>query len=228
MKSNTKKQLLQQIRNIAALLLWDDEAIQVNLDRPFKLVSGNYSPIYINCRKVISNRIFMHLFTTFALTIYGLDKFRIDVVAGGETAGIPFAAFVAQSFSLPLVYVRKAKKEYGVASLVEGSIEKGSQVLLVEDLITDAGSKMHFVEALKAVGATVDNVLVVFDREQGGKQILQKHGINLNYMINMSIALKIGEKANFLNQEDLELVKEYISNAEVWHKKQKLPFKEIS
>jgi orotate phosphoribosyltransferase len=138
----------KHIEEITSLMLWRSGAIKTNTNKPFRLASGNYSPLYINCRQVISDPVFMDLFCAFSHALITWNGVRTDIVAGGETAGIPFAAYIAQRLGLPMVYVRKKAKEHGVASLVEGSIEQGTTVLLVEDLITDAASKLRFVTGI--------------------------------------------------------------------------------
>jgi len=224
MKTQTVKEALLLIRETVALLLWDAEAVKVNLEKPFKLVSGNYSPIYINCRLAISHPILMNLFTTFAQAICEHNAIQVDVIAGGETAGIPFASYVAKGLSLPMVYIRKAKKDHGIASLIEGTLPKDSKVLLVEDLITDAGSKLHFIDAIQSSGAIVENTLVLFDREQGGKDILKKHGLQLYAATDMSTVLTVAKDANLLPTSQLESVRDYLSDMHAWHKKKGLKF----
>ena len=149
---------------LVALYLWHLGAVKVNVEKPFRLTSSNYSPIYINCRQLISSVSFMDLFAAASRQLLGQRGAEFDVIAGGETAGIPFAAFLARSFCRPMVYVRKAAKEHGTASRVEGSLESGGRVLLVEDLITDAGSKLSFIQGIQDAGGDVKDVLVVFDR----------------------------------------------------------------
>ncbi|MCK4826010.1 hypothetical protein KA005_60240, partial [bacterium] len=117
MIGNIDKHVSKRTSELAALMLWDAEAIMVNLDEPFKLVSGNYSPIYVNCRRVISDPTFMSMFTAIAQLIWKREGIQVNVIAGGETAGIPFAAYLARSLSIPMVYVRKSKKVHGIASL---------------------------------------------------------------------------------------------------------------
>ncbi|MDP8240434.1 MAG: orotate phosphoribosyltransferase [Candidatus Hatepunaea meridiana] len=224
MNNQITNQLKKNINNTIALLLWENGAIKVNNDQPFKLASGNYSPIYINCRQVISDPVFMHLFTSFAHTILHRSGLKIDMIAGGETAGIPFGSYVAQSMSLPFVYVRKAKKGYGIANLVEGGSVDGKHVLLVEDLITDAGSKLHFIEALRAGGVTVEDVLVLFDRNQGGQEALLIEGINLLAVTNLTISLEVAGEMELITEEDLKSVNDYLMDPQDWHKSQGLKF----
>ena len=131
--------ILARLREAIALYLWELEAVRVQPDEPFRLASGNHSPIYVNCRRVISEPGFMQLFRAAGLLICQRRDIAVDVVAGGETAGIPFAAYLAQALAAPMVYVRKRAKGYGMAGRVEGEAPAGSRVLLVEDLITDGG-----------------------------------------------------------------------------------------
>ena len=227
MEPQIAEKVLPRMREIAALLLWDIGAVKVNIDEPFKLVSGNYSPIYINCRLAISNKTLMQFFVASAQTIREHRRIQVDVVAGGETAGIPFAAYVAQSLSLPMIYVRKARKGHGIASLIEGHIPKNSEVLLVEDLITDAGSKLHFIEAVRAAGGVVKNVLVLFDRGQGGGKILEEQGIKLHAVTDMGTALTVAKYSGLLSEMNLKSVSEYLKDMRAWHRKHSLTFKDL-
>ena len=90
----------------------------------------------------------------------GFEAF--DVIAGGETAGIPFAALLAERLALPMAYVRKKPKGYGRNARIEGPMGEGDRVLLVEDLATDGGSKLSFVEAIRETGATCGHTAVIF------------------------------------------------------------------
>ncbi|MEM8997902.1 MAG: orotate phosphoribosyltransferase [Acidobacteriota bacterium] len=153
--------ILSRLRQAASLLLWEQGAVQVNAEKPFRLASGNVSPIYVDCRRVISNRSVLRIFTTVAGMLLERHGAEFDVVAGGETAGIPYAAVLAEALAKPLVYVRKKAKAYGTTSRVEGQLEAGSRVLLVEDLITDGGSKLTFLDAIDDAGASVSSALVL-------------------------------------------------------------------
>jgi orotate phosphoribosyltransferase len=224
MIGNIDKHVSKRTSELAALMLWDAEAIMVNLDEPFKLVSGNYSPIYVNCRRVISDPTFMSMFTALAQLIWKREGIKVNVIAGGETAGIPFAAYLARSLSIPMVYVRKSKKVYGIANLVEGRLSKNAKVLLVEDLITDGKSKMGFIDALSDAGATVEHVLVLFDRLQGGFEALQRRGVLLHKLTDMDTALGVAEVEKLLPNGHVEVVSEYIVSPRDWHIKRGLPF----
>jgi len=218
------QEILANIRRAAALQLWQLGAVKVNLDQPFKLTSGNYSPIYVNCRRLISSVAFADLFAAAARTLVESENISFDVLAGGETAGIPFAAFLARSFGKPMVYVRKAAKEHGLSSLVEGALTSGARVLLVEDLITDAGSKLHFVKGINDAGGTVVDVLVLFDRQQGGREALQEKGIRLHAVTDMSTALEAADSGGVLAAEELRVVRAYLRSPREWNRERSLAF----
>src|SRR5205814_10362634 len=129
-------------RRVAEMLL-QTEAIQVYKDKPFVFVSGRISPVYIDCRKVLSFPLEREYIVTElahkAETAIGQD--RLDVVAGGETAGIPYAAYVSHLLKKPMIYIRKQPKGYGGTKQIEGILDPGKRVLLVEELIMDGLSK---------------------------------------------------------------------------------------
>lgn len=198
-------------------MLWDLEAIRVSIDEPFTLASGNRSPLYVNCRQVISSPDFMRLFTAAARR--ALAGCEFDAVAGGATAGIPYAAYLACDLNRPLLYVRKSAKGYGTDSQVEGAVTAGWRVLLVEDLITDGGSKLPFLEALEAVDMRVTDVLVLVDREQGGGELLAEGGVTLRALVSRSQALAAGIDAGRLEPAARAEVETYFDDPAGWHQK---------
>jgi orotate phosphoribosyltransferase len=214
------------MQRLVALHLWELGAIKINLEKPFKLVSGNYSPIYVNCRQVISSVVFADLFSAATRLLCATRQISYDVLAGGETAGIPLAAFLSRSFGMPMVYVRKEVKEHGIGSRVEGGDVSKRKVLLVEDLITDAGSKISFAQAIRGAGGIVNDVIVIFDRLQGGETVLREHGMTLHAITNMDVALGEAEAIGLLSSHQLEMVRDYLKSPPEWHRKKSLEFHE--
>lgn len=213
-----------RFRELISLQLWELGAVKTNLVQPFRLVSGNFSPIYVNCRELISSPSFVDIFVAF--TRQAIERLNIEagVVAGGETAGIPFASFVAHAMGRPMIYVRKQPKEHGIANLIEGLLPSRSSVLLIEDLITDARSKLAFVRAIEAAGSEVKTVLVVIDRLQGGQQALESEGIRLISATDIDVTLHVGRQAGLLSDDDFGVIKEYQCSPENWHKERGLSF----
>ncbi len=148
----------------AARMLLEIGAVHFRPDPPYMLTSGLASPVYIDCRKLISYPRIRSTLMDFACSVLVRDAGyeRFDAVAGGETAGIPFAAWIAERLGLPMLYVRKKPKGFGRDAQIEGDLKEGSRVLLVEDLTTDGGSKVKFVNALREAGAECAHTIVVF------------------------------------------------------------------
>lgn len=168
----------------AAEMLLEIEAVHFNADELYTFTSGLRSPVYIDCRKIIS---FPEVRS--ALNAMGAQVVRdavgpIDTVAGGETAGIPFAAWIADRLDKPMLYVRKKPKGFGRNARIEGHLQEGQRALLVEDLASEGGSKVGFVEALREAGATVEHCFVVFfyDIFPGSWERLADLGIQLHYL----------------------------------------------
>ena len=150
-------------RAVATMLL-DIEAVHIRPQEPFTFTSGTVSPVYIDCRRIIAypraRAAVMDFAAATVMRDAGLEAF--DVVAGGETAGIPFAAWLAERMGLPMAYIRKKPKGFGRDARIEGHVPEGSRVLLVEDLTTDGGSKIGFADAIREAGSRATDTFAVF------------------------------------------------------------------
>ena len=176
----------QEMARLTARMLLEIKAVHFNAEEPFTLASGLPSPTYIDCRKLISHpRIRATLMDFMTVTVMrnaGCEAF--DNIAGGETAGIPFAAMVAERMGLPMTYVRKKPKGYGRNARIEGDMSPGQRVLLVEDLTTDGGSKLSFVDAIRETGATCGHTAVIcyYDIFPQTEKTLGDHGVALHHL----------------------------------------------
>ena len=174
------------ISELTAKMLFEIDAVHFRSDKPFIFTSGTASPVYIDCRKIISYPRVRSTLMDFGASVLaknvGFEQF--DAVAGGETAGIPFAAFIAERLSLPMQYVRKKPKGFGRDALIEGDIKEGQRILLVEDLTTDGGSKLNFANAIRKAGAIVNHTFVIFyyDIFKDTISSLQKNSLHLHYL----------------------------------------------
>src|ERR1700716_1959910 len=132
---------------LTAKMLLEVEAVRFMTDKPFIFTSGWASPVYTDCRRLISfPRVRQTLIDFGTATILRDGGFaQFDAVAGGETAGIPFAAWIADRLALPMLYVRKKPKGFGRNAQIEGELKEGARVLLVEDLASEGTSKLTFV-----------------------------------------------------------------------------------
>ncbi len=206
-------------RSVARMLL-DIDAVLFSVDDPFKLTSGMMSPVYIDCRKIISFPRMRAAMMDHGVTVitHDIGYESLDALAGGETAGIPFAAWLAERIGLPMQYVRKKPKGFGRDARIEGSITEGQRVLLVEDLATDGGSKINFVGALREAGAKVEHSFVIFyyDIFRDTPEKLGVNGIELHYLVTWWDVLAECKQTNKFNETTLSNVEDFLFEPRGW------------
>jgi orotate phosphoribosyltransferase len=155
----------QDAADITARILLETQSVLFRPDDPFTFTSGRLSPVYIDCRRLISfpraRRKLMDLAAELIERHTGFES--LDAIAGGETAGIPFAAWIADRLSLPMLYVRKQPKGFGRNAQIEGELKDGARVLLVEDLASEGTSKLNFVRAIRQAGGQIEHAFVIFN-----------------------------------------------------------------
>jgi len=201
-------------------ILLELEAVNFRPDEPYTHTSGRISPSYIDCRKLISfpraRAALMDLAVGRIIDEIGFE--RLDAIAGGETAGIPFAAWIAERLGLPMLYVRKEPKGFGRMAQIEGTFEPGARVLLVEDLTTDAASKKLFIDALRAAEAQVDDALVVFYYGifPQAEKLLADLGVHLHALATWWDVLAAAREANAFPAETLDAVEAYLHDPDGW------------
>ena len=161
----------------------------------------------------------MDFLTITVMRNVGFESF--DNIAGGETAGIPFGALVAERMALPMTYVRKKAKGYGKNARIEGVMSKGQRVLLVEDLTTDGGSKISFVNAIRETGATCAHTAVIFYYGifPETEMTLEKHGIKLHSLCTWWDVLAEAKNQNVFDKNTLLEVTSFLNSPESWQKK---------
>lgn len=198
------------------------KAISFNTKDYFRLASGKCSPVYVDCRRIIS---FPKARTEIITMMVDLIRERVGLdyfqnIAGGETAGIPFSALVANEMNLPMTYIRKKPKGYGKNARIEGLLGSGENTLLVEDLATDGGSKFSFVDAIRQAGGICQYSSVVFyyDIFPEATQKLQDHGIELLFLTNWEAILNSRNIKSLLSSEEINIVSAFLENPEVWQK----------
>ena len=208
------------IADMTAKMMLEVKAVHFSQDKPFVFTSGWASPVYIDVRKLISYpRVRSTLIDFAAATIVrevGFEQF--DTVAGGETAGIPYAAWIADRLSLPMQYVRKKPKGFGRGAQIEGHIEEGARTLLVEDLTTDGRSKVNFCKALRDAGAVVDHVFVVFyyDIFPESKKILADIKVKLLHLATWWDVLRVVKQGGYFENRVIEEVERFLNAPAKW------------
>lgn len=198
----------QKIANI----LLSIGCVNINFKNKFTLTSGKKSPVYVDCRKLVSfpkeREIIINEMSKQIKYIY---KGEI-IVAGGETAGIPYSSFISQKLKLPMVYIRKQPKGFGKGKLIEGEFRKKSKSILIEDMATDGGSKIHFINSMRKAHLSVKDIFVVFfyDIYPSAKETMKKMRVNLNYLASWKDILEVSP--NYISEKDYINLKKYLEN----------------
>lgn len=213
-----------EIGRIAAQILLDTKAVLFNAREPFKFTSGRLSPVYIDCRRLISfveeRETLMRMAVEILSQEVGADA--IDYVAGGETAGIPYAAFISAEMRKPMLYIRKKPKGFGRMAQIEGTFEncsaKKPRVILVEDLQTDGGSKKVFINAVREAGAEVKHAFVVFHYGifEQSRQNMEAMGITLHELTNWWHVLDVAREKEYFDKDTLSSVESFLKAPDIW------------
>ncbi|MCX5615826.1 orotate phosphoribosyltransferase [Bombella sp. TMW 2.2559] len=205
-----------------ARILLEIKAINFRPGEPYTLTSGWKSPVYIDCRKIIffprARKKLMELAVEKIGRHIGYES--IDAVVGGETAGIPFSAWIADRLMTPMAYVRKKPKGFGRNAQIEGDVPEGMRTLLVEDLTTDGASKIRFANALREAGAIVDHTFVVFFYGvfPGAQKTLQGMGISLHALCTWWDVLEACSDGQYFSTEDSAEVRRFLEDPCSWSK----------
>ncbi len=214
----------KEIAKRAAQILLDTQAVAFNAREPFTLTSGKQSPTYVDCRKLIGfveERQFLMDAAVEILNAEISGDDTLDYIAGGETAGIPYAAFVAERMKKPMLYVRKKPKGFGRMAQIEGYMPEDAprkNTILVEDLQTDGGSKKVFIDVLREAGATVKHAFVVFHYGifPASEANMKALGITLHSLCNWWDVMEVAREGDYFDKETLDSVESFLKNPTEW------------
>lgn len=199
-----------------ARLLLKIEAVHYYSEQPFKFTSGTLSPVYVDCRWPISFVDEREAIVEAAVEL--LRPLNFECIAGGETAGIPYAALIAAQLRKPMVYVRKRRKGFGRDAQIEGLLPRDARTLLIEDLMFDGKSKLNFCLALREAGAVVDYSFSVFDYGIAASQEnLAPHGIKSLALTNWRTLLTVGVEDGVFTPGQAEVVHAFLDDPAGWH-----------
>jgi orotate phosphoribosyltransferase len=205
------KQIAEQLLQI--------KAIKLEPTNHFTWASGWYSPIYCDNRKTLSYPAVRNFIRDGFLQIIA-DKFTdVDVIAGVATGAIAQGALVAQSLGKPYIYVRPKPKEHGLGNQIEGFVERGKKVLVIEDLISTGGSSLGAVEALRKHGCEVVGMLAIFTYGfEKAANNFDKADVNLITLSNYQALLEIASETGFISSNDIKLLEEWRKDPASWKK----------
>ena len=205
----SKVKIKNSRQKIADILL-SIGCVNINFKNKFTLTSGKKSPVYVDCRKLVSfPKEREIIINEMSKQIKSKYKNQI-IVAGGETAGIPYSSYISQKLKLPMVYIRKKPKGFGKGKIIEGEFKKRSKSILIEDMATDGGSKIHFINSMRKAELSVRDIFVVFfyDIYPSAKANMKKMRVNLNYLASWKDILEISP--NYISMKDHANLKKYL------------------
>ncbi len=201
--------------HITARALLDAGAFLIRPNEPFHLTSGLLAPFYINCRLILGHaQARAQIADALAQDV---GKQGAEIVAGGVTAGVPFATMVADRLGLPLAYIRPQPKSHGTGGQIEGSDVSGRKVVLVEDLITTATSIVLFTNALRVANASIDHVSVVFARmTEAAQPALDGLNLSLNLLCDLETLLNMAQEEGVATEAAIAEVRTFLQDPEAW------------
>jgi orotate phosphoribosyltransferase len=213
MKSN------EEIALKTAEFLLQIKAIKLDNAKPFVWASGWNSPIYCDNRKTLSYpKIRTYIRQQFA-TMVREEFGEIDVIAGVATGGIAHGVLVAQDLGKPFVYVRSEQKKHGLTNMIEGVLEKGQSVVVVEDLVSTGKSSLMAVEALREAGANVRGMVAIFSYLfPVAEQAFKEANCNLFTLSNYDMLIQQALQTGYINEGDVESLTDWRKDPANWKK----------
>ncbi|MEI8137933.1 MAG: orotate phosphoribosyltransferase [Bacteroidota bacterium] len=193
------------------------KAVKLQPENPFTWASGIKSPIYCDNRKTLSYpQIRTFIRQTFVDTI-NKHFAKPDVIAGVATGGIAIGALVAQEIGLPFIYVRSEAKKHGLTNLIEGDVESGQNVVVIEDLISTGGSSLKAVEALREKGCTVKGMAAIFTYGfDEAEQNFKKAKCNLKTLTDYNTLINTALTKEYITEKELQSLKQWRANPSAW------------
>jgi len=201
-----------------ARILIDIESVKFSFESPFTLTSGHKSPVYVDCRKIISYTKERNKILDYAEQYLIQNKLSFEILAGGETAGIPYAAFLAERLQKPMIYIRKKQKGFGKNQQIEGNFIDSQKAILIDDLATDGGSKVIFIEVLRKFNINVSDIFVIFyyDIFDISKTPLATLDVKIHYLCKWKNIIDIVQKNEILSNNEIENLKFFLTEPKKW------------
>lgn len=200
-----------------AKLLLETKAVKLSPDQPFQWASGWLSPIYCDNRVTLSYPKVRTYIRQQLAELIGQQLGSVDIIAGVATAGIPQGALVAEALGLPFIYVRSSAKEHGMGNQIEGVVQPGASVVLIEDLISTGGSSLKAAAAVEAAGMKVRAIISIFT--YGFPQAADRFAaakVAAFSLTDYSTLIKVAEEEHYVQTADQEKLRAWRESPELW------------
>ena len=207
----------KEIAKKTAKILLDTQSVLINTKEPFTYTSGKIGPTYCDMRRLISIPDARKTIMDDAADL--IKPLGAEYLAGGETAGIPYAAFLAERLDAPMLYVRKKPKGHGRMAQIEGHIkEDKANVMLIEDLMTVGTSQRIFVEAIREAGHVIENSFVIFayDIYPQSEENMKDMGIKCHALTNWWAVLDVAREENYFDASTIASLEEFLNAPNEW------------
>ena len=202
--------------DIARVLL-EAGAVVLSPDKPFRFASGILSPVYCDNRLLLSHVSARRTVAEALAECVEQELVSVEVVAGAATAGVPWAAWVAEQLMLPMVYVRSGAKKYGRGQQVEGGVQAGQRVVVIEDLVSTGGSALDAVAGLRQLDALVSDCCCIFTYEMAeGTERFGAAGVRLLSLTNLTVLLEVAATENYIQPDQRDLISDWASDPFGW------------
>lgn len=210
--------------NVAKILL-DIKAVTLSPEKPFVFVSGIHSPIYTDNRLLMGYPKERAEITGYIADVIKKHRIQVETIAGTATAGIAPAAWIADRLLLPMIFVRKRLKEYGTGKLVEGIIQKGKNIVLIEDVISTGKSSLNAVDAIRNEGGTADICVAFFEYGfNNTRDMFKKKNVTLYTLTSLDTLVDVALEKGMLKEKDKELILSWRKDPWKWTKEAKKRF----
>src|SRR3989344_5489837 len=209
----------EQSKKIAKIL-FEIGAVTFSRSRPFRFDSGLLSPVYVDNRILISYPKERKIVTAELLKLIKDKVNKFDMVAGVATAGIPHAAWIADKLNKPMIFVRSKPKDHGKGQQVEGKLSRGQKVLVIEDLISTAGSSKRVIEAIRSQGGVVSDEVAIYSHnlKEADKNMNQVK-VKLHNLTDTKTAALYAKEKGFLKKEQIDIILDWVNDPQNWGKK---------
>lgn len=208
------------VSEIVAKILLEKNAITLNPKKPFRYASGILSPVYVDCRVIISFPKERKIIRDFYVESIISSKNKFDIIAGTATSGIPHAAWIADKLKLPMIYIRGKSKEYGRGNQIEGKISEKQEAAVIEDLVSTGESSLKSITAIRNTGGISSDVFsIITYGMKKSKEAFRSNKVRLTSLTNFKTVVSVACKQKYIKKNDQAVILNWIKDPQSWGKR---------